>query len=339
MKPSLIGLVSRRARPAPVASGRWTLEQLQEHLQYAVDLELWTIPYYMSAMFSIKDPGAEALRLIRTVVNQEMLHLQLAANLANAYGAVVCIDPPHYGRAIPHLDFELNDPDPTKIFHPYSAEIGPFDEARLNGMCLVEYPDWQANTNVDPEATQYGSIGEFYHSVAVGAEELKGHIIGNRNQLAVFQNFYPAFEQPTVTRDTEYGWPQVQGLINAIVSQGEGRLSPSVEGVRPWLLISNGYVPAEYQNTADDLRPQADHFQKFVYLKGQPLPEVWTAGPPTPAGEAAQARLRTNFAQLCSILQDEFRGQSGEFSPLMFQVGSDILSCWRSGAVPNFSCS
>jgi flavin-dependent dehydrogenase len=38
----------------------------------------------------------------------------------------------------------LLDPDnPTKIFTPYSAEIGPLDEARVNGMCLVEYPEWQ----------------------------------------------------------------------------------------------------------------------------------------------------------------------------------------------------
>lgn len=339
MKTSLRGLVSRRPRPAPVARGQWTIEQLREHLQYAVDLELWTIPYYMSAMYSIKDPAAETLQLIRTVFHQEMLHLQLAANLANAYGAVVCVDPPHYDGAIPHLDFDLDEPNPTKIFHPYSAEIGPFDEARLNGMCLVEYPNWQGKSDIDPCATEYGSIGEFYHSVAVGAEELRRHIVGNRNQLDVFRNFYPGFEQPTITRDAEYGWPQVQGLINAIVSQGEGSLDPRTKDVRPWFSIANGYVPAMYQNTADDLRPQADHFQKFAYLKGQALPEVWTAGPPTPEGKAAQARLRASFARLCSILEDEFRGKPAEFSPIMFQVGSDVLSCWRSGATPMFSSS
>src|SRR5688572_2520585 len=65
---------------------QWTLEQLQEHLQAAVDLEFWTIPYYMAAAYSIKDQGEEAFQLVLSVVNQEMLHVQLAANIANAYG-------------------------------------------------------------------------------------------------------------------------------------------------------------------------------------------------------------------------------------------------------------
>jgi hypothetical protein len=331
----------RRARPAAVLRGQWTLPALQEHLQYAIDVELFTIPYYMAAMFSIKDPGTEAMQLIRTVVNQEMLHLQLAANLANAFGCAVEITPPVYGAGVPHLDFDLNHPDPTKVFTPWSSEIGPFDVTRLNTMCLIEYPDWHGTTNVDPDATTYRSIGDFYHAVAIGAEELQRHIIGNRNQLSVFKNFYPGFSQPTVTRDGEYGLGQVQDIINAILAQGEGRLGGTKQEhrgrVRPWLKIFGGYVPEAFQNQADDLRQKADHFEKFVYLKGQPLPETWAAGPLTEAGRQAQARLLGNFAALCQILQDEFRGLPGEFSPIMFQVGGDIVSCWRNGATPLFS--
>ena len=248
----------RRARPAAVLRGQWTLPALQEHLQYAVDLELYTIPYYMAAMFSIKDPGAEATQLIRTVVNQEMLHLQLAANVANAFGCTVEITPPVYGGAIPHLDFDLNHPDPTRVFSPWTSEIGPLDEARLNTMCLIEYPDWSGAANVDPDVTEYRSIGDFYHAVAIGAEELQRHIVGNRNQLNVFANFYPNFSQPTVTRDGEYGLGQVQDIINAILAQGEGRLGGTSQALRgrfrPWLRIFGGYVPPAYQNMADDLR-------------------------------------------------------------------------------------
>ncbi|MBL8151593.1 MAG: hypothetical protein JNN15_16835, partial [Blastocatellia bacterium] len=57
---------------------KWTLEDLQSHLQAAIDLEFWTIPFYMSAMFSIKDPSSRTYQLVRSVVNEEMLHLQLA---------------------------------------------------------------------------------------------------------------------------------------------------------------------------------------------------------------------------------------------------------------------
>lgn len=97
------------------AEPQWTLEQLQEHLQAAVDLEFWTIPYYMAAAYSIKDQGEAAFQLILSVVNQEMLHVQLAANIANAYGLKPLFKCPVYeGTHIPHLDFSLDDPDPGR---------------------------------------------------------------------------------------------------------------------------------------------------------------------------------------------------------------------------------
>lgn len=332
----------RRPRPRAVLRGQWTLPALQEHLQYALDIELWTIPYYLTALYSVKDPASEAAQLIRTIANQEMLHMQLAANVANAYGGEVSVSPPVYGEGIPHLDFDLDEPNPTKIFDPWSSELGPLDVTRLNTMCLIEYPDWQGKTNLDPDATEYGSIGDFYHSVAIGAEELRHRIVGGRNQLNVFGKFYPGFSTPTVTRDGEYGWPQVQQILNAIVTQGEGRLSREMEPHKiaklpPWLRILSGFIPPSFQNQADDLRQQAPHFDKFVYLKGTELPATWTAGEPTREGEAAQERLRRHFAELCAILQAEMRGQAGEFSPVMFQIGGDIVSCWKHGAVPSFS--
>lgn len=332
----------RRPRPKAVLRGRWTLDALQEHLQFAVDLELWTIPYYLSALFSIKNAASEASQIIRTVANQEMLHMQLAANVANAYGGEVSVTPPVYGDGIPHLDFRLDHPDPTLIFSPWSSDLGPLDATRLNTMCLIEYPDWQGKSNLDPDAAEYGSIGDFYHSVAIGAEELRQHIVGNRNQLDVFSRFYPGFSTPTVTRDGEYGWPQVQQIINAIVTQGEGRLDRGMAAekrarVLPWMRVFSGFIPPDLQNVADDLRPQSDHFEKFFYLKGEPLPEIWVARDLTEAGAAAQARLRRNFADLCGILQAEMRGEPGEFSPRMFQIGGDIVSCWKHGATPTFS--
>ncbi|MGH7867430.1 MAG: ferritin-like domain-containing protein, partial [Candidatus Dormibacteraceae bacterium] len=33
-----------------------------------IDLELWTIPYYLSAMYSVKDPADRAFQLIEAVV-------------------------------------------------------------------------------------------------------------------------------------------------------------------------------------------------------------------------------------------------------------------------------
>jgi hypothetical protein len=50
----------------------------------------------MAAAYSIKDQGEEAFQLVLSVVNQEMLHVQLAANIANAYGLSPVFKSPVY---------------------------------------------------------------------------------------------------------------------------------------------------------------------------------------------------------------------------------------------------
>jgi len=339
MKPTI---PFRRTRPKRVLRGRWTLDVLQEHLQYAVDLELWTIPYYLTALGSIREAGTETSQLLRSIVNQEMLHMQLAANLANAYGGVVSVTAPVYGGAIPQLDFSLDHPNPTRFFSPWSSNLGPLDETRINSMCLIEYPNWNGEVDLDPNTTEYGSIGDFYSSVAIGAEELKGHIRGGRNQVDMFQNFYPGIAHATVTRDGVYGWPEVQEILNTIITQGEGRFSPEMgpdkrARVPVWLRIFSPFIPPAMQNLADDIRPQASHFEKLLYIKRGPLPATWTVGAPSEAGRRAQERLRRNFAGLCESFQALMRGKPAKISPEMFQIAGDIVSCWKCGAVPSFS--
>lgn len=91
-------------------------KNLQKLLQMALEVELFTIPLYMSGMYSIegyhqintgnnfyqgrqwpgaapkfraditKDPNQDAFNKVFKVFIEEMLHLQIAANLCNAYG-------------------------------------------------------------------------------------------------------------------------------------------------------------------------------------------------------------------------------------------------------------
>ena len=148
---------------------KWTLSHLHDHLQYAVGLEFWTIPFYMSALYSIVDRTSDAFQFVQSVVNQEMLHVQLASNVANAYGLSPTFSPPIYsGQKIPHLFFK---PDVVARFSPYSAEIGPMDTERVNAMCLIEYPEWESNDPPDlhDDVKEYPNIGAFYRAVAYGA--------------------------------------------------------------------------------------------------------------------------------------------------------------------------
>ena len=123
-------------------SHSWTLEQLHAHLQDLIDLEFWTIPFYASALYSIRNRSCPAYRLIQAVVHEEMMHAQFAGNIANAYGLEPVFSVPVYeGDRIPHLDFALDTPNPTQVFTPFTAEIGPCDRKRVNAMCLIEYPN------------------------------------------------------------------------------------------------------------------------------------------------------------------------------------------------------
>ncbi|XP_019623628.1 PREDICTED: LOW QUALITY PROTEIN: uncharacterized protein LOC109469537 [Branchiostoma belcheri] len=70
-----------------VGTATATLDELKKTLQIALQLELSTIPPYLSALFSIKDgDNQEVTALIRSVVVDEMKHVALVANLLNAIG-------------------------------------------------------------------------------------------------------------------------------------------------------------------------------------------------------------------------------------------------------------
>ncbi len=303
----------------------WTLPILQEHLQWAVDVELFTIPFYMSAMYSIKDQSTEAGRLIKSVVNQEMLHMQSAANVANAYGTPLHISAPLYGGEVPHLNFKMDEPDPTLIYHPHSTAIGAFDLERLNTMCIIEFPDWNAKPELAPE-DEYGSIGELYESIKTGCTVLADQIQGGNKQVDLFSQFYPNTKL-TVTESGKAGLPQVINLIDLIVDQGEG------------LAKKTQYVPKRYQNPADDIQPTWDHYEKFTYLLNQPFPETYSL---LPYGER-QIKLQKiqlgHFDEFLKVMNEMFTtGDTPEsFGVVMYKNGAAIAACWQNGVLPAFS--
>lgn len=329
---------SRRVRP--VATD-WNLRHLREHLQFAVQLEYWTIPFYMSAMYSIKDPTSNAFKLVKAVVNQEMLHVQLACNVANAFGATidlkhVFIAPEYQGHKIPHLQFtrgEIDDDpiDPRSRYRPYSAEIGPLDELRINAMCLIEYPedDVAEPPKLRQHVSEYSSIGEFYRAVQFGATQHVEAIQPNVHQVDLFKNYYRGFPNQTIDSAGVAGLQQVIDLFSAITDQGEGvRRTES--------------VPDRFQNTADGFNEPMDHFARFNLVKDiRNRPDCYSGRvhPPKPSpGAKAQEILMRNFKRFRGDMVDLFNGGDPQsFGPNMVTLGGNIVDCWRNDAVPRFS--
>jgi Ferritin-like len=308
----------------------WSLEHLHAHFQGAVDFEFWTIPYYLSAMYSIRDPASEAFRLIQSIVNEEMLHTQLACNLANAFGYSPKLSTPVYGSQIPHLEFDLDDPDPTTFFNPYSTEIGPLDQKRINTMCLIEYPHWRSRnpSAAQEDRTQYGSIADFYAAISAGVAALKDHIAGNVRQIDYFRHYYNNLTTTTITRSGSDGLSQATELLAAIVEQGEGQTRGDTD------------VSTAYRNTADGYQDSWPHFRKLTQIRdAQPFPDTYAANPePGGAARQAQAILVRDFTNFIDHLNAMFRGERDRgFGVLMAKLGGDVLNCWQRGAVPRFS--
>lgn len=324
-----------------LSDSHWNIAHLRQHLQFAIQLEYWTVPFYLSAMYSIKDPTSRVYKLVQSVVYQEMLHIQLACNAADAFGATIDLDnafivPLYEGTSVPHLAFTDGetgrDPvDPGQSYTPYSAEIGPLDEARVNAMCLIEYPedDVDEPPRLSQDVTDYSSIGEFYRAVLFGATQHVEAIRDGRNQVDTFANFYRGFPDQTVTTAGVAGLEQVIELLRAITDQGEG-------------VRRTETIPPRFRNTATGFESAVDHFGKFNEIKNlTALPECYSgvAEPPQGSqGQRAQQTLVANFQRFRGDLVNLFNGGRPEaFGPNMATLGGNILDCWRNGAIPRFS--
>ncbi|XP_077870387.1 uncharacterized protein LOC144363996, partial [Saccoglossus kowalevskii] len=146
-----------------------TLEELHGYLQTALEIELSTIPPYLSALFSIrKGHNNEVANILRSVVLDEMLHMTLVANILSS----ICGSPTlNESSVIPRYPSTL----PGNI-HPVS--LGRFSLGLVEDVFLkIEEPDetlpiqfrqTQPPQHEPTEETEipyhhYDTIGQFYY--------------------------------------------------------------------------------------------------------------------------------------------------------------------------------
>ena len=77
------------------------LDWLQESLQNAVELELATLPVYLSGLWSIKTGSGEVFNLVKSVIMEEMLHMGFVCNMLKAIGGSPQIRVPNYPGPLP----------------------------------------------------------------------------------------------------------------------------------------------------------------------------------------------------------------------------------------------
>ena len=136
------------------------LENLRAHLQGALQVELFTLPPYLTALLSIPDGQANLwpAQVMRSVIMEEMLHMTLVANLLNAVGGQVVLDEgcilQRYPSRIPFSGLA------------FDVELQPLSSEGINTLRKVEVPEQLAPKN-PPKDYDLGftSLSEYYFVV------------------------------------------------------------------------------------------------------------------------------------------------------------------------------
>jgi Ferritin-like len=248
----------------------WTPARVREHLQNAVYLEMWTVPLYLTAAYSLdapvskkthrpefasvpmkdarpdfakfeqKDFNQYAFNNILSVAIQEMLHVELAANVLNAVRPKEDASPvtftgkgrdPKPPKSAPQYDSTPACLGDAKLPSGVSLRLGPFDlnQARLFQWVETDQKLPPKPYDVEEWHAAYNSIGHFYTSLMYGVK-------------ACWEDLYPKegrAQDPYQRDDWETAAKGVQGgrLLKAIFAQATSQGDDASKGGGPSKLL------------------------------------------------------------------------------------------------------
>ena len=141
-----------------------TPQDLRDHVELAIRVELTTIPAYLYAMYSIVDAQSDAALVIRSVAAEEMLHAALMANLLLAVGG----EPRFHGR-----DMVPTYPSPLPHHIPeLTVHLAPCSREVIRDVFLVIEQPGKPEAPAEPD--QYETLGQFYHALEQALTRLDG---------------------------------------------------------------------------------------------------------------------------------------------------------------------
>jgi hypothetical protein len=301
-----------------------TLDSLREHLQWAIELEHFTIPPYLCALYSLdQDRNPDAAEVIASVAIEEMLHLTLAANLLNAVGGRPQIDTPRmllpYPRPLPHSDGSFQVP--LARFCPESLEV----------FLEIERP---APPGAPPEGDRYESIGQFYDAIRRGLSELCEHLgdaavfSGDPARQVTDADVYTGNGHIVAVADLD----SALAALDEIVDQGEGAqfdvwdgdvdvMHPEREEVAHYfrfqeLKLGRRYQRGDTAQSGPTGEPVAVDWDGVLPMRANPCSTDHAPG--SPIRTAQEAFDRT----YCALLQQLDRAFNGRPDVLMSAVGA-----------------
>lgn len=187
-------------------------EWLRNALQIAIQLELATLPPYLTARWSIIDTSSEVAVSIHEIRGEEMLHFGLACNLLVAIGGTPLLAD---ASVVPRYPGPL----PGGVRPGLEVALKKLTRKQARVFMDIEYPHGGpvANAGVSSLVT-YDSLGEFYETV-----------------LAVFKKLNPTLDTTRQLENRSIGLTvigsaaDVESAIRLINAQGEGSSSSPYE--------------------------------------------------------------------------------------------------------------
>jgi hypothetical protein len=313
---------------------------LEESLQSAVKLEFATIPLYLAALWSIKDPPKPpsngtwppstcfgAYAVLRGIAVEEMLHFGLACNMLTTIDCV-----PDIAGAVPsYPGFGL----PGNVRPDLWVSLAGLNKERIANLFMqIEYPEYPVPGTTPPPPPppgDYATIGALYDAIASTFQTLEPPITG-KNQLtqATFGNYGcigPSVGEPDApeTLPALDSMSKVQAAIETIKEQGEG--------------TSAGPDAPDYRNELAHYFKFGSVFHEALYVQGpggkwdytgDPIPypavaqmqEVPKGGYPDPAPDVARALLDFNKAFTAVIDGLQAAWESGSNDDLNKAIGT-----------------
>lgn len=212
-------------------SGR-TLQEIKDEiagqLAAAVQVELSTLPPYLTALWSLRaGSNREVRELLLSVLMEEMLHLTLAANVLSAIGGAADFRDPKRLPAYPlELEFDAHDGRRHRVAHLRLQAFSPEALKSFLALELPGHPKVRASdagleaAMVVPEAT----IGQFYAAIVKRLEDAchrfgEPAVFGGPAARQIPEDFYwHGGGRPIVVRSMK----DARTALEAISAQGEG---------------------------------------------------------------------------------------------------------------------
>jgi hypothetical protein len=319
----------------------WDKPDLHRHLQHALDLELWTIPLYLTALFSIRDlPKTkhehfpEVAKLIFSVVLQEMLHAEIVCNLSSALGYSPKFKCPVYdeSKGIPFIHPPQHLlPDDLK---GYQVKLQGLNKESLKLFCAIELPHPREEI-VWEHKSKYNSIAELYEALRSGIISLWNTCyVGESNNTKQKNNFKEYHNQhgkkPGFSIIINSPEAALKG-IEAIIEQGEGADANKVSAdFRPHVITDEEVFDAAW------FKGSLSHYHKFKLLlhSHHKLPPVYKEEK-TEKAEAANVNMIKNYLNFWNVMEASFNKEGNEM-PIAFWnemavLGNSIAEVWQSG--------